>query len=111
MPSVITTASGMPASIASIDGGLGERRRHEDDRHVRAGGLDGLATVPNTGTETPPSKSTVVPALRGLTPPTMEVPLLSIRWVCFMPSEPASSHINSPPPSKRLLRRGGEVAR
>src|SRR5215208_5765137 len=46
------------------------------------------ATVPETGTATPPSKSTVWPALRGLTPPTMLVPDFSIRWVCFMPSEP-----------------------
>src|SRR6478735_8638854 len=46
------------------------------------------ATEPKTGTETPPSKSTVVPALRGLTPPTMSVPDVSMRCVCFMPSDP-----------------------
>ena len=46
------------------------------------------ATVPNTGTVTPPSNSTVVPALRGFTPPTIWVPDASMRWVCFMPSEP-----------------------
>ena len=46
------------------------------------------ATVPKTGTWTPPGKSTVVPALRGLTPPTTWVPEASIRVVCFMPSEP-----------------------
>jgi hypothetical protein len=45
------------------------------------------ATPPNTGTLVP-SKSTDWPALRGLTPPTIAVPEASMRWVCFMPSEP-----------------------
>src|SRR5919112_1055245 len=45
------------------------------------------ATPPNTGTLVP-SKSTLCPALRGLTPPTIAVPEASMRWVCFMPSEP-----------------------
>src|SRR5690606_7109694 len=42
---------------------------------------------PNTGTSAP-SKSTAVPALRGLTPPTTWVPAASIRRVCLVPSEP-----------------------
>src|SRR5690606_6270939 len=33
-------------------------------------------------------KDTEVPALRGLTPPTMFVPEASMRVVCFCPSEP-----------------------
>ena len=68
-PSVITTASGISASIASITESL-----------VNAGGTKptvtfapvsaiASATVPNTGSVVP-SKSTFVPALRALTPPT-----------------------------------------
>ncbi len=86
-PSVITIASGMPASTASITAAL-----------VKAGGTNSTdtsapvfsiasATVPNTGMSWP-SMVTVSPALRGFTPPTMLVPEASIRVVCFMPSEP-----------------------
>src|SRR4051794_22622486 len=77
----------MPASIASIAAAL-----------VYAGGTKttdtsapvfsmASATLPNTGTE-PSAKTADSPALRGLTPPTTSVPESSIRWVCFMPSEP-----------------------
>src|SRR6478752_465289 len=77
----------MPASIASIAAAL-----------VNAGGTKttdtsapvfsiASATVPNTGTD-PSANSADSPALRGLTPPTTSVPESSIRWVCFMPSEP-----------------------
>jgi hypothetical protein len=45
------------------------------------------ATVANTGTCTP-STSTVVPALRGFTPPTTCEPDATIRLVCLVPSEP-----------------------
>ena len=45
------------------------------------------ATDPKTGMLVP-SKSTSVPALRGLTPPTMWVPAASMRRVCLEPSEP-----------------------
>src|SRR4051794_17902925 len=45
------------------------------------------ATLPNTGSEAL-SKSTLVPALRALTPPTTLAPEASMRRVCFMPSEP-----------------------
>ena len=45
-------------------------------------------TLPKTGTSVPPSKATDWPALRGFTPPTMFVPESSMRWECFMPSEP-----------------------
>src|ERR1700753_3865081 len=45
------------------------------------------ATLAKTGSSVP-SKSTVVPALRGLTPPTTVVPAASMRRVCFEPSEP-----------------------
>src|SRR4051795_6222962 len=86
-PSVITTASGISASIASMTESL-----------VKAGGTKptvtlapvsaiASATLPNTGSE-PVSKSTLVPALRALTPPTTSAPEASMRRVCFMPSEP-----------------------
>src|SRR4051794_14940275 len=45
------------------------------------------ATLPNTGSDAL-SKSTFVPALRALTPPTTFAPEASMRRVCFMPSEP-----------------------
>ncbi len=90
-PSVMITTSGMPASTASMTADL-----------VKAGGTKttdtsapvaaiASATVPYTGTvRVAPSmaKSTEVPALRGLTPPTIWVPEVSMRVVCFMPSEP-----------------------
>src|SRR5690349_6521189 len=44
-------------------------------------------TVAKTGSSVP-SKSTAVPALRGLTPPTTLVPAASMRRVCLEPSEP-----------------------
>src|SRR5512145_157746 len=83
----MTTTSGMPASTASMTAAL-----------VNAGGTKttdtsapvfsiASATVPKTGTVVP-SKSTLSPALRGFTPPTMFVPEAIIRRVCFWPSEP-----------------------
>jgi hypothetical protein len=63
--------------------------RDEDDRDVGAGGRDGVGDgAEDRHLDCPPGKSTVVPALRGLTPPTTFVPEASIRVVCFMPSEP-----------------------
>src|SRR6478736_5527644 len=86
-PSVITTARPIRASIASMIASL-----------VNAGGTNSTevsapvlaiasATEPNTGCRVP-SKSTVLPALRAFTPPTMVVPEASIRRVCLVPSEP-----------------------
>src|SRR3954454_24204513 len=86
-PSVITTASGICASTASTIAAL-----------VNAGGTKmtvtsapvsfiASPTLAKTGSALP-SKSTVVPALRGLTPPTTFVPAASIRRPCLLPSEP-----------------------
>ena len=72
-PSVITTARPMPASIASIAAALvkaGGTKRTETSAPVSS---IASATVPKTGTSAP-SRSTVSPALRGLTPPTTWVP-------------------------------------
>ena len=44
-------------------------------------------TLPNTGSSWPPS-STVVPALRAFTPPTMVLPASSMSVVCLEPMPP-----------------------
>ncbi|CAM5673160.1 hypothetical protein SVIOM342S_01369 [Streptomyces violaceorubidus] len=87
MPSVMTTARPMPASAASTTAAL-----------AKAGGTKTTVTsapVLSMPSRTDPktvsarsSKSTVRPALRGLTPPTTSVPAASMRRVCFMPSAP-----------------------
>ena len=71
-------------------GAFGEPWRHED--HTGLGARRSLASahVAYTGTETSlPSRAasnvTWLPALRGLTPPTMFVPARSMRAVCVMP--------------------------
>ena len=79
----------MPASIASITAALvngGGTKTTETSAPVAA---IASATVPKTGTVAPPSNSTVVPALRGVdAADDVRCPSASIRWVCFMPSEP-----------------------
>src|SRR3954447_4246064 len=88
------TTRGTPASTASMTAALvnaGGTKTTDTSAPVCA---TASATVPNTGTDTVPSvpsaagKSTDVPALRGLTPPTTFVPDASMRVVCFWPSEP-----------------------
>src|SRR5690348_13964268 len=86
-PSVITTASGISASIASITAALvnaGGTKMTDTSAPVS---LIASPTVAKTGSSVP-SKSTVVPALRGFTPPTTFVPAASIRRACLEPSEP-----------------------
>ncbi|CAB4954037.1 unannotated protein [freshwater metagenome] len=86
-PSVMTTRSGISASMASMQASL-----------VKAGGTKATdtsapvsfmasSTVPKTGSSLPPS-STVVPALRALTPPTMFAPDSTMRVVCLAPMPP-----------------------
>src|SRR6478735_1839249 len=87
MPSVMTTASGISASMASTTADLANAGGTKMTDTSAPVSFMASATEPNTGTETP-SKSTVWPAFFGFTPPTMVVPDLSMRWVCFMPSEP-----------------------
>src|SRR5436305_1866938 len=89
MPSVITTASGISASIASMTASLanfGGTKMTDTSAPVS---LMASSTVPNT-VRSLPSMVTVWPALRALTPPTMFVPDFSILVACFMPSEPVS---------------------
>src|SRR5579863_8186559 len=87
MPSVITTTSGIRASIASITALLapaGGTKTTDTSAPVAA---MVSATVPNTGTAALP-RSTVWPALRGLVPPTTVVPAASILRPCLVPSDP-----------------------
>src|SRR2546430_8227932 len=89
MPSVITTASGICASIASIIAALAKAGGTKITDTSAPVSFIASATPPNTGTFTP-AKSTCCPALRGLVPPTMVVPARSIRRVCLDPSEPVT---------------------
>src|SRR4051794_188965 len=87
MPSVMTTASPMRASMASITASLANLGGTKTTLTSAPVSFIASATEPKTGTEAP-SKSTLVPALLGFTPPTTAVPEASIRWVCLRPSEP-----------------------
>src|SRR5918998_254363 len=87
MPSVMTTASPICASTASMTASLANFGGTK--RTLTSAPVSFIAspTLPKTGTEAP-SKSTLCPALLGFTPPTIAVPEASIRWVCLRPSEP-----------------------
>src|SRR5688572_5156698 len=87
MPSVMTTASPIWASTASMTAAFANGGGTKMTLTSAPVSFIASATPPNTGTLAP-SKSTVVPALRGLTPPTIAVPEASMRWVCLLPSEP-----------------------
>src|SRR6266545_2555481 len=87
MPSVMTTHSGISASMASTTASLvnlGGTKTTETSAPVSA---MASATVPNTGRSLP-SYVAICPALRALTPPTTLVPARSMRAVCLEPSEP-----------------------
>src|SRR5690606_26732949 len=88
MPSVITTASGSLASTASTTADLVNFAGTKMTVTSAPVASTASATELKTGTLTPPSNSTDCPPLPGVTPPTMLVPEVSIRWVCFLPSEP-----------------------
>src|SRR6478735_11680831 len=87
MPSVMTTASPIWASIASMTAAFANGGGTKMTLTSAPVSFMASATPPNTGTLTP-SKSTLVPALRGFTPPTIAVPEASMRWVCLLPSDP-----------------------
>src|SRR4051794_8739719 len=87
MPSVMTTASPIWASMASMTAALANGGGTKMTLTSAPVSFIASATPPKTGTVAP-SKSTLVPALRGLTPPTMAVPEASMRCVCLLPSEP-----------------------
>src|SRR3954454_5804643 len=87
MPSVMTTASPIWASTASMTAFLAPAGGTKMTLTSAPVSFMASATPPNTGTLAP-SKSTVSPAFLGFTPPTMAVPEASMRWVCLRPSEP-----------------------
>src|SRR3954470_3059400 len=87
MPSVMTTARPMPASTASMTAAFANGGGRKMTLTSAPVSFIASATPPKTGTLAP-SKSTLVPALRGFTPPTIAVPEASMRWVCLRPSEP-----------------------
>src|SRR6201994_80404 len=94
MPSVMTTASGMRASMASITASLVRSAGTKITDTSAPVAAMVSATVPNTGTSVPFS-STVWPALRGLVPPTPLVPAASMRAPCLRPSEPVMPWIST----------------
>src|SRR3954466_2485388 len=87
MPSVMTTASPIWASTASITAFLAPAGGTKMTLTSAPVSFIASATPPNTGTEAP-SNSTRSPAFFGFTPPTMAVPEASMREVCLVPSEP-----------------------
>src|SRR5258706_8222254 len=87
MPSVMTIASGMAASTASITAplaNLGGTKMTFSSAPVSA---TASRTELTTGSDTP-SKSALLPPLPGVTPPTTVVPARNMRRVCLEPSEP-----------------------
>src|ERR671926_253548 len=87
MPSVMTTASGIWASTASMTAFFAPAGGTKMTLTSAPVSFIASATPPNTGTLAP-SKSTFWPAFFGFTPPTIAVPEASMRWVCLRPSEP-----------------------
>src|SRR3954468_20608416 len=87
MPSVMTTASPIWASTASMTAAFANGGGTKMTLTSAPVSFMASATPPKTGTLVP-SKSTLSPALRGFTPPTMAVPEASMRWVCLRPSDP-----------------------
>jgi hypothetical protein len=82
-PSVITTQSGISASMASLTASLVNfGGTNTTDTSAPVASMASL-TVPNTG-----RPSCVVPALRAFTPPTTLAPEASMRRVCLVPSPP-----------------------
>src|SRR3954454_5889960 len=87
MPSVMTTASPIWASTASMTAFFAPAGGTKMTVTSAPVSFIASATPPNTGTPAP-SKSTLWPAFFGFTPPTIAVPEASMRWVCLRPSEP-----------------------
>src|SRR5215213_2267359 len=87
-PSVITTTSGTPASTASTTAAFVPFAGTKITDTSAPVFSTASATESNTGWLTSPSNSTVWPPLPGVTPPTIFVPEVSMRWVCLRPSEP-----------------------
>src|SRR5215212_7231336 len=87
MPSVMTTASPICASTASMTAPFAPAGGTKTTVTSAPVSFMASATLPKTGTVAP-SNSTFSPAFFGFTPPTIAVPEASMRWVCLRPSEP-----------------------
>src|SRR5918998_50762 len=87
MPSVMTTASPIWASTASMTAFFAPAGGTKMTLTSAPVSFIASATPPKTGTLAP-SKSTLWPAFFGFTPPTIAVPEASMRCVCLRPSEP-----------------------
>src|SRR5918999_5747005 len=87
MPSVMTTASPIWASTASMTAFFAPAGGTKMTLTSAPVSFIASATPPKTGTPAP-SKSTLWPAFFGFTPPTIAVPEASMRCVCLRPSEP-----------------------
>src|SRR6266496_1868628 len=91
MPSVITTHSPMPASMASTTAPFANFGG--TNTTVTSASVSAMAspTELNTGSDAPPltsEKSAFWPPLPGVTPPTTLLPDASMRRVCLVPSAP-----------------------
>ncbi len=86
MPSVMQTASPIPASCASYSASAANAGGTNTIECVAPVAPTASATVLNTGTR----PSTVEPPLPGVTPATICVPYASIRWVWNNPSRPVT---------------------
>ena len=87
MPSVITTTSGIFASIASITAAFANFGGTKTTEVFAPVAATASLTELKTGSEWP-SISTVWPPFPGVTPPTTFVPEANILLVCLVPSEP-----------------------
>ena len=87
IPSVITTASPIPASIASTTAPLANTGGTNTTLTSAPVSFIASSTDPNTDRSLPPMV-TELPALRAFTPPTMFVPAASIFVACLVPSAP-----------------------
>ena len=92
MPSVMTTARPISASIASMTASLANFGGTNTTLTSAPVSFIASATVPKTVRSLPPLSRppmvTVVPALRAFTPPTMFVPAAIIFVACLVPSPP-----------------------
>ena len=84
---MITTTSGILASIASITAALANLGGTKTTETFAAVAAIASATELKTGSWWP-SISTTWPPLPGVTPPTTFVPDANMRRVCLVPSEP-----------------------
>ena len=87
-PSVMTTTRGISAWMASSTAAFVNFAGTKMTDTFAPVAFMASRTEPKTGMVTPSLNSSSSPDFLGFTPPTMREPESSMRWVCFMPSEP-----------------------